>query len=98
TFLDWITAGPFGASAWADHARYQIADVINVTSPIDAIVVLVVAGLGAFLLLGPAFGKSMPVPPWLSTVAGVALVVLGIVEIFYIQSLNDKLKKLGAGG
>lgn len=97
TFLDWFTFGSRGATGWADHTRYKIADVLKVTAPIDAIVILALAGAGAFMLLAPLLGRRAPAIPFATLIAGVALAGVGVAEYLYIHDVSGGVPGLDVG-
>jgi hypothetical protein len=85
TFLDWVESRGIGFSAWADESRYRFADWLDTDLPVDALLVVALAGLGIALLVAPQLARS-GAPPVLAIALGVALAVVAVLEIAYITS------------
>ena len=85
TFLDWVESQGIGFSAWADESRYRFADWLDTDLPVDALLVVALAGLGIALLVAPQLARS-GAPPVLAIALGVALAVVAVLEIAYITS------------
>jgi hypothetical protein len=88
TILDWAKFGPIGINAWNGDARFQIADWLSMTAPIDAIVILALAAGGAYLLLAPLAGMTPVKIPYGAVGAGAAVAIVGILNFLYINDLG----------
>ena len=99
TFLEWVKVGPFKASGWdgdlADELR--IGKLIKSGIPVDAIVIVVLAALALYFLLGPMLGMQVPAIPFATVGIGAVIVIVGVLNYLLIKDQIDKLKA-GAGG
>jgi hypothetical protein len=62
TFLSWIKANGFSVNGWDTEGglRYQIADWLSFTFPIEALLVVAAAGFGVYLVIAPFLGGNAP--------------------------------------
>jgi hypothetical protein len=101
TSLDWIRASVFGttitASGWSAAGRWQIADLLHINAPIDALLVLVLAGGGAYALLAPLFGWPGLRVPKATGLAGVLIIGVGAMELYYVHEKAQGLADPGIG-
>lgn len=98
-FLDWASIGSFGFGPMDAHSRFRLGDWLG-TDKIDGYAVLAVAALGlvmAVLQLRPTVPR-----PWLLPGLGGLLVVMGVLNIQYVNaedvSVGLGLYVLVAGG
>ncbi len=89
--LDWARVSGFGASAGVapldDHAIFRISDLVDLTAPWDAIVVILMAAAGLAALAAGGLGRLSAGPSRaLSGLAGSLPLALGVAEIQYVLS------------
>ena len=58
---------------------------------VDALLVLIIAGIGIYLLLGRVLGSNVPVLPYVVAACGVALVLIGVLNWIYIDSEGTRV-------
>jgi hypothetical protein len=108
TVLPWLSFSVEGLSAdfnaWSEASdALGLSDMLGLVGtddpdgsgiPLDALAVLALAGLGAYLIGGPAIGLSVPSIPFTAVGVGGALLALGVLNLIYIE---DQLVA-GSGG
>lgn len=105
TFLAWlrISEGRRGEAinGWSGESQYRFADWFVIDAPLDALMVLVIGGLGVYLILGRLLGSNVPAIPWGITAAGLAIAVIGALNWLYIDSeanrINNRDLDIGIG-
>ena len=101
TFLSWVSvkAGGFSqsAGAWdsdlADDLR--IGNLIKAGIPIDAIVIVALAAVALYFLLGPMFGMQVPPIPFALVGVGAIIAVVGVLNYLKIKDELDKISGPG---
>lgn len=97
TYLTWLSStGPSGGSAWSgNQGRFQVADLLGIAVPIDALLVLLLSAIGASTVLRRGRQGNKP-PQLLATIAvGALLTVMGLGEFLYVLRLNGIANQLG---
>lgn len=101
TFLSWVSvkSGGFSQSAggWdgdlADDLR--IGNLIKAGIPIDAIVIVLLAAVAVYFLIGPMMGMQVPAIPFALVGIGAIIAVVGALNYLKIKDELDKIS--GAG-
>ena len=98
TFLGWaklslgsfgdIDAGGISINGWNGDARFQLADWLSLDVPLDAILVVLAASFGAFMVLAPKLGKAASAIPFGSAIAGGIVVILGVLNYLFVSDLG----------
>jgi len=91
TFLQWVTYFGDGVSAWNTEGdgRFQVADWTVGAFPLDALLVVLLAAAGIACFAGPIFRANLPDIPYAEVIAGVAIVVIGLVNYLYVNDLSE---------
>jgi hypothetical protein len=96
TLLDWVTVGSFGANGWKGDSQFRVAAWLDMTDPIDALIVVAAAIAGAAaVLMGTRLLQAVKAP--IVMAAGLALVIVGALEVYYILDQDLKLGNVGLG-
>ena len=99
--MSWVSvkAGGFSQSAngldgdLADDLR--IGKLIKAGIPIDALVIIVLAAVILYVVIGPLMGMQVPAIPFPGVIAGAAIAVIGVLNYLLIK---DELDKIGGAG
>src|SRR6476620_4868759 len=91
TFLAWVSvkAGGFSQSAsgidsdLADDLR--IGKLIKAGIPIDAIVIVILALIAVYLVIGPLMGMQVPAIPYAGVIVGAVIVIVGVLNYLLIK-------------
>lgn len=78
-------------NGWNSEAQYRVADWLSLDAPIDALLVIVIAGLGIYLLLGRVLGSNVPALPYVVAACGLALAIIGVLNWIYIDSEGNRV-------
>lgn len=97
TFLAWVSVGDLSASGWNGDAQFRIAKLLGITAPIDALVIVVLAAGGLFVVLAPRLGRSAPRIPAASLLAGALIAAIGVLEFLYVRSEGQGVVNPGLG-
>lgn len=97
TLLPWLSStGPSGGTAWdGNKGRFQIADWLHITLPVDAVLVLLLALLGLLIALLTPRRTERPAVPYLTAGLGALLTLAGALEFFYVRRLDESAEALG---
>jgi len=101
TFLAWVKVSGFGASQSAGGWDGDLADdlrigkLIKAGIPIDAIVIVLLAALAVYLIIGPMMGMQVPPLPFAGVIVGVVIVVIGVLNYLLIKDELDKISGSG---
>jgi hypothetical protein len=91
TFLGWVKVSGFGASASTNAWSGDIADdlaigkLIKAGIPIDALLVVVLAALAVYVLIGPMMGMQVPAIPFAAVIVGALIAVVGVYNYIHIS-------------
>jgi hypothetical protein len=97
TILPWVKVSAFGsttANAWSSnlYKDLQFAKWAgNVSFPLDAIIILVIALVGLYFVVAPMLGKSAPQMPFIgvAVIFGGLEIVVGVLNYLHI---HDQIK------
>jgi hypothetical protein len=93
TFFGWfrVSNGPRSEaiSAWDGEAQFRFADWLAVDAPIDALLVVLLAGLGVYWLLGRLMGGAAAAVPGGLPLLGGLITLVGALNWLYIEDQRD---------
>ena len=99
TFLEWVKVSGGGFSVTAAGWDGDLADslavgkIIKSGIPVDAILIVVLAALLLYVLLGPMLGMQVPAVPFATVALGALMAALGI---WNYVTIKDQLPGSGA--
>jgi len=91
TILEWVklSGGGFSqkASAWDGDLADDLAigDIISIGIPIDAILIVALAALALYMLIGPMLGMQTPAIPFAGVGIGVLIALIGVWNYIHIK-------------
>jgi hypothetical protein len=96
TLLPWAGVSAFGfsetASAWNSDLGegLRLADWLSAGFPLDAVVIVLLALAGAYIVIAPLMGWAPVSVPYAALGIGVLLTVLGVLNYLHIENETDQ--------
>lgn len=95
SFLAWLRVSGNNRSetvnAWSSDAQFRFADWFSIDAPLDALLILVLAGAGAYLLFGRVLGSNVSSVPFGVAAAGFGIALIGILNWIFIDSESSRV-------
>lgn len=90
TFLSWIKVSGFAsesANGWNSDLADDLAigKIIKAGIPVDAIIIVALAALAVYLIVGPMMGMQVPAIPFAGVIVGGLIAAVGIWNYIHIK-------------